>query len=413
MIDLLLVTLFFVASAGLIYFGGYWLIKVRAEASVVRSSKPKFLLHADVNDDYLRIYREEVHNTDALMLDWYLSNRIRAFLGDTEEISSRDVPENFLSHALRATRASAPLPAVASITAAAKALRFTKAQIALNEDPPTRSRAVGQTELRDIAGAYVSVLADKAMPDSGVEQLNLSEIASFSRLCIVAGLDTQQLLRVHDRGRDLYAYIDDCQRAVDDKFIGYAVKRAKTRPCSCGTFFWNELIDPLGLPSYPRNGKQKQACDPAHEGTTLSVSDYQNGLNFLLHMTYDEGWGGFSAYPGGIPTLLHTELAMRLLDDLRDYLEIQHPGSLDKTIDFVAQCGTNGGFGLFPRREFDLHATKSAIAISRIVGKIQNTHIDIFDQAGISKEDCLDSVRRQLREVIQPLLQVGNSTSAI
>jgi hypothetical protein len=408
MIDSFLLLPLYILALSILFFGILFVARLIAKYMVLRINNFYFFKIADANRDYYKLLKAE-HLRYKHILDLYFAGRIFEFLSSEKSAETKSLQMEkavkFIKSITQNIDESNELPPITAVSAAGLMIKNNG-----NESDSLRTWKDNQkNNLKQLTLKYSNHFQQSLQRNKEKSITpNLSELASFARLLRLVGYTPHEVLfGESSQGKIFIEIIDGCYRRDDGKFIGFSVDQVAKLPCVCGSQFWTRIAEHLRLPPCVEKNPLKGMSIGIQLQNT-SQKEYLEGCQELLRMTYNSDFGAFSACRGGIPTLIHTELALKLY--LLLHFEFKnrfnlHPlekDKLEKILRFTQNCQTNGGFCPFPGREATLHATKCALVIFEIIERIQEEQeekrVDIAKYLDTDKSKCVNYVEALLRK---------------
>jgi len=398
-----LVILMYVAVLGTVYFSLLFLGRWVANRKVSTLTDTVFLQAANFNLDYLSL--RQMHSLDPLMLDWHFAYNARnSLLGHQDACLDRamlKIPQRFLGRMFLSLETGEFLPPVAAAAAVSSLLNdglgreFARYRLPSDSWLPIDIRAADQTVWKRVCVVYFTRSAQRATGKLPPERaLNLSELYSLGRLFSAVGMNAWELLGCEADSDVFLSYVNRCRRFRDGKFIGYAINSTEKYPCICGTLFGVEVAQYFQTRSKAR--EHREGSDATIHGNfrPFDPAAFDGDLQYLLDITYNDKLGGFSAYRRGIPTLVHTELALKLSADINYDMPADRK---TRIVEFIVRCRANGGFSLYPSRKADAHATKCALRAFEFVRPDPcEGPADLLRLAGMEETRCIQYLENVL-----------------
>jgi len=311
MSDMVIVALVFLLLVGGLYFGTLFITWLFGRRNLPKSPESIFLRIAKFNPDYCALY--DTCSIEKDMLEWYFafSARKTLFRGKKFELDEEmlGIPIEFICRLSRNREQEDHLPPIAGIAAASLSLKRGLLKHPLFVDRADKTMLPVHLDGADkeiwqyFANLYLDHFARRTNRQGLDESiLNLSELHSLVILCSNVGLNPSDLFTTDPEGSDLIRYIHTCNRIYKGRVGVFAINNEDRDPCTCGTFF---AIDTASLLN------QYDFASGANDSNSRLRFD-QKGVGYFLEDAYNRKAGGFGAYVQGLPTLIHTELAVRL-----------------------------------------------------------------------------------------------------
>lgn len=393
-LNILYITLSFGVIFSLVYFGGLYSIKFYGIRKLRYSNEGYFLNISDANQDY-------INNLDNELLNWFFAfsakikiNEDYNFKDDSTFLKQPNLFSKKLSNSYKTPKNNNDFLSIASIEALMISINLSKNNKRLENllnvfDPVLSSQNNFDYDndiFNNILVRYKNDFLNRLKHNSR-NPLNMSELASLSNICKILRIKPTEYIFSH---LEFDNYLNKCMRLFDKKFVGYSINPSINSPCTCGTYFWNQLA-------------MRSKINPYNSPAQNDIDYILKGLEILLNETYNEELGAFSAYPGGIPTIMHTEYALRLYckinnyEDFSDNYKFDFPADEERLLNFVKNCyNEDGGFGLYLKRKSNTHALKCGISIIEEIRIKNDENEGIYSDLNID----LENVNKYISKVL-------------